>query len=296
VAERDAAAAAERRRAEEEQRREDERRRQEEEARRRAEQEATEREQTEAAAVAERQGTAAAERRRVEAAEKEQGRDANGGGEVGHAALLGPAVVSEISGSGTGALGAAGDRTDAAAFTGAGARVVQAKPGAAEPAWRHPGVWAWQLLAVVSLLVNGALLGAYFFTRPDHEAGLSANVPHVTKQTSKSLSGGTSGQARAQARQTDRGAVVRRPLSETASSQRQSGSNTVGLPMAVALRELEAAGFSVHLKYVYSQVPAGQVVAQNPPGKTPMKSGRKVALVISVGPQPRARSAGTSSQ
>jgi beta-lactam-binding protein with PASTA domain len=66
----------------------------------------------------------------------------------------------------------------------------------------------------------------------------------------------------------------------------------------MASRKLEAAGFSVYVKYLASQVPhgkaiqqraleLGQVVGQKPAGESPIKNGRKVLLVISLGPHRR---------
>jgi acyl-CoA synthetase (AMP-forming)/AMP-acid ligase II len=259
VAERDAAAAAERRRAEKEQRREDERRRQEEKARRRAEREAREQEQAEAAAVAERQATAAAERRRAEAAEKEQGRDANGGGRVGHAALVGPAIVSEISGSGSGAVAAAGDRADAAAFTEAGARVVEAKPGGAEPAWRHPGVGAWQLLALVSLLAVGALLAAYFLGRTQHSTATRtvtvATAPAATRTVT----------------------VATAPPATLAQVP-----DVVNQGQKSALAKLRAAGFKSQVKAVPASTAAGVVIQESPAAGTKVRKGSAITLRVSV--------------
>src|SRR5436190_2864359 len=95
------------------------------------------------AETARREAAAAEERRRAEWAET---------------AVLGSAFLSDVSGRSAGAVAAPANDTYAAAYTEAGAGAVQAKPGPAEPAWRHPGVRAWQIFAVVLLLVIGGLL------------------------------------------------------------------------------------------------------------------------------------------
>jgi beta-lactam-binding protein with PASTA domain/acyl-CoA synthetase (AMP-forming)/AMP-acid ligase II len=313
--------AEERRRAEEEQRREEERRRQEEEAGRRAEQEAREREQAEAAAVAEREATAAAERRRAHAAQKERGRDADGDGQVGDVALLGAAIVSETSGSSTGAVAAPADRTYAAASTEVGAGVVEAKPDAAEPAWRHPGVRAWQLLAVVSLLVVGALLAAYFLTRPHHSAATRtetvptasgatlAQVPDVVNQEEESAlaklsAAGFKSRVKPVAVPASAAASVVIHESPAAGTKARKGSaitlevsvskakttpratgvfapNLVGLEKTVAQGYLTAAGLRARISYVASLAAAGQVVTQSPTGGTKVRKGSAITLRVS---------------
>jgi acyl-coenzyme A synthetase/AMP-(fatty) acid ligase len=282
--------AEERRRAEEGQRREEERRRQEEDARRRAaEQEAREREQVEAAARAEREveerrraeegqrreeeqrrqeeearrraaeqreAAAAAERRRAEAAEKGRGRNADGDGQVERAAGFGPAVVSEMSESSPGVVAAPEDRTYATVAKEAGAGVLQTKPRAAEPAWRGPGLRAWQLLAVVLLLVIGALIGAYFLTPPRHSTAtrtVTAPTASVSKAATTPLL---------------KGAVV---------------PSVLGLKRTLALRTLTAAGLAARIRYVASSAPVGQVFQQGPAGGFTVKPGTKILLTVSRG-------------
>jgi hypothetical protein len=274
---REAAAAEERRRAEEEKRREEERR-QKEEARRRAEQQAREREQAEVAAWAARE-TAEAEERRP-AVEAERARRESAAAEKRHREQMEAGRHAQRA-----------DTAGARANRKAARTTNQRRTKQARPRERPPRVWLWQLLSLILLLVSGALIGAYFLTRPDHEAAASPKAPHVTNRKSKSPTGAVSGQARAPARKANR-------TKTTTSSQRLHVPNTVGLSKAMASKKLEAAGFSVFVKYVASQVPhgeaisqrtleLGQVVRQTPAGEIPVKSGRKVLLVISLRPRRR---------
>ena len=310
VAEREAE---ERRRAEEEQRREEERRRQEE-AKRLEEREAREREQAEAVAAA------ATHRAVAEAAEKEQGPDADGGGQVGHTVLLGSGVVSEISGSSAGAAAAPGDHTYTAGATEAGAGVVQTKPGAAEPAWRHPGVRAWQLLAVVLVLVIGALLAAYFLQGPQRtatrtvmvptaSAATLARVPDVVNQeagSGRAMLGEAGFKSRVQTvpapaaagvviqEKPAAGTKVRRgsaitlrvsvgKAATTRLAKRVIVPNVFRLEQAAARRNLSAAGLRARIWYVPSQVPRGQVTGQSPAARARVRRGTKVLLAVSRG-------------
>jgi beta-lactam-binding protein with PASTA domain/acyl-coenzyme A synthetase/AMP-(fatty) acid ligase len=310
--------AEERRLAEEGRRREEERRRKEEEARRRAEQQAREREQAEAAAVAEREAAAAAERRHAEAAEKERGRDVDGDGQIGDAALLGPAIVSEISGSSAGAVAAPGDRTYAAASTEAGSGVVHAKPGAPESAWRHPGVWAWQLLAVVSLLVIGALLAAYVLKQPQHStatrtvtvpAAAAVKVPDVVNQEqesalSKLRDAGFESQVKPVPVPASAAAGMVIQESPAAGTKVRKGSaitlrvsvrkakttplakgvivpSVLRFDKTVAQSNLIAAGLGARIRYLASGATAGQVISQSPAGGVRVKWGTDVLLGVS---------------
>jgi acyl-coenzyme A synthetase/AMP-(fatty) acid ligase len=251
--------AEERHRAEKEQRREEERRRREEQARRRAEQATKERKFAGSAAMPD--SAAAAEHRRDEGPEKEQGGDADGDGQIGHAAVLGSAVVSEIRESSAGPTAAPVERTYAEVSTEVPADAVQAKPGAAKPgaarpAWRHPGVPAWQLLAVVSLLVIGALLAGYFLTPPRHSTA------------TRTVTLGAAAVSKANPTPLATGAVV---------------PSVLGLQKTVALRDLTAAGVGARIRYVTSSVPAGQVFQQAPAGGFTVKRGAKVFLKVSRG-------------
>jgi acyl-coenzyme A synthetase/AMP-(fatty) acid ligase len=309
--------AEERRRA---QRREEERRRQEEEARRRAEQQAREREQAEAAAVAEHEAAVAAERHRAEAVPKERGRDADGSGQVGHAALTGPTVVSEVSGSSVGAVTAPGDRANAAASTEAVAGAVQAKPGAAEPAWRHPGVRTWQLLAIVSLLVIGALLAEYFLTGPQHgtaartvtvpnaSAATLAQVPDLVNQEQESAlaklrAAGFKSRVKPKPVPASAASGVVIQESPAAGTKVRKGSaitlqvtvrrgkttplanvpSVLGLKKTMAQSNLTASGLGARIRYVASRAATGQVTAQSPAGGDRVKRGTKVDLAVSRG-------------
>ncbi|MEP6976462.1 MAG: PASTA domain-containing protein [Thermoleophilia bacterium] len=62
----------------------------------------------------------------------------------------------------------------------------------------------------------------------------------------------------------------------------------VGLNQTAAQRRLQAAGLASHVVYVASTQPAGRVVAQRPLPGTKVKSGSRVRLNVSIGPNPQA--------
>ena len=62
--------------------------------------------------------------------------------------------------------------------------------------------------------------------------------------------------------------------------------NVVGLQQAPAQRRLHAAGLGTRVRYVASQKPSGQVVAENPAAGTRVRKRSKVQLSVSNGPNP----------
>lgn len=64
----------------------------------------------------------------------------------------------------------------------------------------------------------------------------------------------------------------------------------VGLNQTAAQRRLQAAGLTSNVVYVSSTQPAGRVVAQRPLPGTKVKSGSRVRLNVSIGPNPQASS------
>jgi hypothetical protein len=215
-------------------------------------------------------------------------------------ALLESAFLSEVSGSSAGALAAPGEGSYAA-DTEARVDVVQAKPGAAEPAWRHRGVRARQMLAVVLLLVIGGLLAAYFLAPPEHSmatrtvtvrtasAGTLAQVPDVVnhQQESALATLGTAGfESRVKRRRLRRPASsskkARRPGGRSEGDQRspcwspwarpsQGGSRHALVPSVLRLDKtvaqgiLTAAGLGSRIEFVASGAAAGRVISQSPP-------------------------------
>jgi beta-lactam-binding protein with PASTA domain len=210
-------------------------------------------------------------------------------------------------------MATAGDRTDVAAFTEAGARAVQAKPGAAEPAWRHPGVLAWQLLAVVSLLAIGALLAAFFLTGPQHStatrtvtvptasAATLAQVPDVVNQEQRSAlaklrAAGFESRVKTVPGPGTAGVVVQE--SPAAGTKVRKGSpitlrvsvkgvivpSVLGLEKTVAQSKLTAAGLGARIAIVVtSPAASGQVIAQTPAGGVTAKRGTEVILAVDAG-------------
>lgn len=63
--------------------------------------------------------------------------------------------------------------------------------------------------------------------------------------------------------------------------------NVVGKPQDTATGMIEAAGYTVEVSSLFSDVvPAGQVITQNPSGGTNLDPGSKVQIVVSSGKQP----------
>jgi beta-lactam-binding protein with PASTA domain len=60
--------------------------------------------------------------------------------------------------------------------------------------------------------------------------------------------------------------------------------NVVGVQQTVAQRRLHAAGLGSQVRYVSSQKPSGQVVAESPAAGTTVKKGSKVQISVSLGP------------
>ena len=331
--------AEERRRAEEEQRREKERRRQEEEARRRAEQEARQREQAEAAAVAEREAAAAAAvaaaaaaeaesaRREAAAAEERDRAERQREDERRRAEEKAKRRAEQEAREREQADAAARAEREAAAYAAAapeaGAGTVQAKQGAAEPAWRHPGVRAWQLLTVVLLLVIVALLAAYFLKGPEHStstrtvAGPTASsaglvqVPDVLNQEEASAlaklraagfksrvtpkpvpasapSGVVVQESPAVGTKLRRGSAITLQVAvrKPKATSRAKGvivPSVLRLEETVAQSILTSAGLGARITHVPSTAAAHQVISQSPAGGVRVKWGTKVVLAVSRG-------------
>ena len=61
--------------------------------------------------------------------------------------------------------------------------------------------------------------------------------------------------------------------------------NVVGLPVATAVKKLQAAGLGSNQRVVFASAPPGRVTAQRPVAGTAVKKGSTVALTVSKGPQ-----------
>ena len=61
--------------------------------------------------------------------------------------------------------------------------------------------------------------------------------------------------------------------------------NVVGLPVATAVKKLQAAGLGSNQRVVFASAPPGRVTAQRPAAGTGVKKGSTVALTVSKGPQ-----------
>ena len=70
----------------------------------------------------------------------------------------------------------------------------------------------------------------------------------------------------------------------TSPSQTIRVPNVVGVQQTVAQRRLHSAGLGSQVRYVSSQKPSGQVVAESPAAGTTVKKGSKVQISVSLGP------------
>ena len=61
--------------------------------------------------------------------------------------------------------------------------------------------------------------------------------------------------------------------------------NVVGLPVATAVKKLEATGLGSNQRVVFASAPPGRVTAERPAAGTAVKKGSTVALTVSRGPQ-----------
>ncbi|MGN6431637.1 MAG: AMP-binding protein [Gaiellaceae bacterium] len=289
----------------------EERRRAEEEAKRRAEQEARERAQAEAAAVVQRE---AEERRRAEEGQRreEERQEEEARSRAEQEARQREAAVAEREAA------AAAEQHRAEAVeneraTEAGAGVLQTKPGAAGPAWRHLRAGAWQLLAALSLLVIGVLLAAYFLKRPQHStatrpvrvptasAASLAQVPDVVNQKRESAlaklrAAGFESHVKTVPAPGTAGVVVHE--TPAAGTKVRKGSaitlrvsvrlevvvpTVLGLRRTVAQSNLAAAGLGTRIVYGTSPAAAGHVYTQSPAGGVRVTRGTKVLLAVSRG-------------
>jgi eukaryotic-like serine/threonine-protein kinase len=61
--------------------------------------------------------------------------------------------------------------------------------------------------------------------------------------------------------------------------------NVVGMPIAVAVKRLQAARLKSRQRVIFASAPPGRVVTQRPPAGTAVKKGATIALAVSKGPQ-----------
>ena len=74
-------------------------------------------------------------------------------------------------------------------------------------------------------------------------------------------------------------------LTVSAGKPKQGVPDVVGLPVATAVKRLQAAGLDSSQRVVFASAPPGRVTAQRPAAGTAVKKGSTVALAVSKGPQ-----------
>ena len=74
-------------------------------------------------------------------------------------------------------------------------------------------------------------------------------------------------------------------LTISAGTPKQGVPDVVGLPVAAAVKRLQAAGLDSSQRVVFASAPPGRVTAQRPAAGTAVKKGSAVALAVSKGPQ-----------
>jgi beta-lactam-binding protein with PASTA domain len=171
---------------------------------------------------------------------------------------------------------------------------------------RH--VWPW--LLALGILVLGGLAALILFTTRDHHKKHTTTVvatPTVPTVVSlpkavavKRVTGaGFNAQVRFTPSSTKKGSVVAQApeggarlsqggtvaLTVSAGKPKLGVPNVVGLPVAAAVKKLEAAGLGFNQQVVFASAPPGRVTAQRPAAGAAVKKGATVALTVSKGPQ-----------
>jgi beta-lactam-binding protein with PASTA domain len=174
------------------------------------------------------------------------------------------------------------------------------------PPERH--VWPW-LLALAIVVLGGLAALIIYATRDHHNKRTvtvvaTRTVPSVVSlpkavavrrvthagfnaQVRFTPSSGRKGMIVAQApeggaRLSQGGTVA---LTVSAGKPKLGVPNVVGLPIATAVKKLQAAGLGSNQRVVFASAPPGRVTAQRPAAGTAAKKGSTVALTVSKGPQ-----------
>src|SRR5919205_1292236 len=178
--------------------------------------------------------------------------------------------------------------------------------GPEPPPDRH--IWPW--LLALGILVLGGLAALIIFTTRDHHkkqtttVAATRTVPSVVSLTKavavKRVTGaGFNAQIRLTPSSTKKGMVVAQApdggarlsqggtvaLTISAGKPKLAAPNVVGLPVATAVKKLEAAGVGYEQGVGFAAPPPGRVTAQRPAAGGAVKKGSTVALTVSKGPQ-----------
>ena len=175
------------------------------------------------------------------------------------------------------------------------------------PPERH--LWPW--LLALGILVLGGLAALIIFTTRDHHkkhttttvvatptvpsvvslpkavavrrvtgAGFNAQIRFTPSSTKKGM---VVAQAPEGGARLSRGGTVAVTIS--AGKPKLGVPNVVGLPVATAVKKLQAAGLGSNQRVVFASAPPGRVTAQRPAAGAAVKKGSTVALTVSKGPQ-----------
>jgi beta-lactam-binding protein with PASTA domain len=174
------------------------------------------------------------------------------------------------------------------------------------PPDRH--LWPW-LLALAIVVLGGLAALLLFSTRDDDKkrtvtVAATRTVPTVVSMPKadavrRVTQAGFNAQIRFAPSSSKKGMVVAQApdggarlsqggtvaLTVSAGKPKLAVPNVVGLPVATAVKKLEAAGLGSNQRVVFASAPPGRVTAERPAAGTAVKKGSTVALTVSRGPQ-----------
>jgi eukaryotic-like serine/threonine-protein kinase len=173
------------------------------------------------------------------------------------------------------------------------------------PPERH--LWPW-LLALAIVVLGGLAALIVFATRDDDKRTVTVvakrAVPSVVSlpkaiAVDRVTHAGFNAQIRFAAGSGRKGMVVAQApeggsrlsqggtvaLTVSAGKPKQGVPKVVGLPVATAVKRLQAAGLDSSQRVVFASAPPGRVIAQRPAAGTAVKKGSTIALVVSKGPE-----------
>jgi eukaryotic-like serine/threonine-protein kinase len=185
--------------------------------------------------------------------------------------------------------------------------VLPPDPYAPEPPPERQ-LWPW-LLALAILVLGGLAALVVFATRDHHKKPTVTvvatravpsvvNLPKATA-VSRVTNAGFKAQIRITPSSSRKGVVVAQApqggarlseggtvaLAVSAGKPKLGVPNVVGLPIATAVKKLQAAGVESNQRVVFASAPPGRVTAQRPAAGAAVKKGSTVALTVSRGPQ-----------
>ena len=172
------------------------------------------------------------------------------------------------------------------------------------PADRH--LWPW--LLALAIVVLGGLAGLYFATHHHNKKTVTVvatpSVPTVVslpkaEAVKRVTQAGFKAQIRLTPSSSRKGMVVAQApqggarlsqggtvaLTVSAGKPKLTVPNVVGLPVAKAVRKLQAAGLGWNQRVVFASARPGRVTSERPAAGAAVKKGATIALTVSKGPQ-----------